>query len=138
MAESEQHIIYVRHLFCWVRDNLLAGDAGIIYADLPEAKKHSKPLSLQLGVRPDLYAVRGNDNLLIIGEAKTAPDLETRHSIMQYEFYIVECERHLGPALIVMAVPWFAQRTARNLLISLIKKKRASKTQLLVLEKLPG
>ncbi len=138
MAESELHISLVRHLFSWVKDNFFSGDTGIIYVELPEVPKYSKPFSLCCGVRPDLSAKRPQDNLLILGEAKTEADLETRHSIMQYNSYIEECENHSGPAIIVIAVPWFVQRTALNLLVSLLRKKAAKKTKIQVLEKLPG
>lgn len=138
MAESELHITLVRHLFSWVRDSLFDGDTGNIYVDLPEVARYAKPTNLCSGVRPDLSARSHRNDLLVLGEAKTAADLETRHSILQYNSYIEECERHPGPAMIVLAVPWHARRTAINLLVSLLGKKAASKTQIHVLDNLPG
>lgn len=138
MAESELHITLVRHLFSWVRDNLFDGDAGNIYVDLPEMLRCAKPTNLICGVRPDLSARRRENNLLVLGEAKTATDLETRHSILQYNSYIEECESYPGPAMIVLAVPWHARRTAHNLLLSLLREKASRKTQIHVLDNLPG
>lgn len=138
MAESEHHIILVRILYNWVIENLFGGDSGVIYVDLPEISKHGKPPNLSSGVKPDLYAKRALDKLLVIGEAKTGNDLERTHSLMQYKSYIDECERHEGPAIIIMAVPWSQTRTISNILKSLLKKAKAKKTQFKALEKLPG
>lgn len=138
MSESEHHIILVKRLYNWVKINLFNGDSGLIYVDLPEVSKHAKPPKLFSGVKPDLYAKRSLDKLLIIGEAKTALDLERRHSIIQYRSYIYECERHEGPAIIIMAVPWSHTRTIYNILMSLLNKTHAKKTQFKVIEKLPG
>lgn len=138
MAESNEHIILVRSLHTWVRENLFNGDSGAIYVDLPDVPRHAKPPNLSSGVKPDLYAKRTVDKLLIIGEAKTALDLETRRSVMQYRSYIDECERYGGPAIIIIAVPWSRTRTMRNLLMMLLKKTQANKTQVEVIEKLPG
>ena len=138
MAESNQHIMLVRHLYSWVAKNLFNGDTGLILVDLPEVPWHSKPQIFSSGVRPDLCATRPIDKLLIIGEAKTTTDLEKGHSVMQYNYYIDECEKHTGPGLIVMAVPWHMERSAYNLLLHLVKKKGANKTQVKVLKELPG
>ena len=137
MAESEKHISLVRCLYNWVKDELFDGDSGAIFIDLPESKPHCKPSLLVAGVRPDLYAKRTRDNLLIIGEAKTPSDLETKHSIGQYKSFLNECENHKGPSLIIMAVPWDFQRAAQNLLASLVGKNQ-ERVEIKVLEKLPG
>jgi hypothetical protein len=138
MPESEQHIMLVRKMYAWVCDSLFNGDCGYVYVDLPEISKFAKPPSLSSGVRPDLYAKRFDYDLFVIGEAKTAEDIETRHSILQYRYYIDECEKHPGASTIVVAVPWFMHRTARNLLLHLLTKSNATKTRLEVLDKLPG
>jgi hypothetical protein len=67
------------------------------------------------GFRPDLYATCGVIQAVIIGEAKTANDLETAHSREQYRAYA----RHLAASArptFILAVPWQLRVRAKTLL----------------------
>lgn len=136
MAESNQHIVLVYKMYEWVCSNLLYGDSGSVMVDLPEIKKASKPPMIVNDFRPDLYALQIKSNILIIGEAKTAKDFETRHSINQYKSYIYTCHLHNGKAYLVIAVPWFLVARARNLLKRIIKECTVDNTELIVIPKL--
>lgn len=137
MSESELHIQLVRHLYIWVKNEIFEGDCGFILAELPEFSCSRRTFNLPAGPRPDLHAKRPQDGLLVIGEAKTTSDIETKQSQFQYLCYLEECERNAGPAMLVIAVPWHAQRSAVNLLRSLMKKNATINTCLKVIENLP-
>jgi hypothetical protein len=67
------------------------------------------------GFRPDLYASSGVLQTVIIGEAKTAKDVETAHSREQYRAYA----RHLAVCArptFILAVPWHLRVRAKTLM----------------------
>lgn len=131
MAESQVHLSLVRFLSLWVSKNLLNNDSGSIYVDLPETNAYGKPPQIIDQFRPDLFAKM--DECLIIGEAKTELDLESRHSKSQFESYIKTCELHEGKSYLVISVPCFVEASAKNLLNQICKRLKANKTEIIVI-----
>jgi hypothetical protein len=78
------------------------------------------------GYRPDIYYFF--EDLLIIGEAKTADDVERQHSRAQYEAYMKECANFHGKAVLIIAVPWMEHAAANNIVRNLKKKIPGSYT----------
>ena len=110
MAESQFHINLVRELYCFAQE-IRPGDKNVvIYVDLPDVNAESRPP--QMGnSRPDLFAHCYNDPLTIVGEAKTALDLERSHTVDQLRDFIRYLVDKPNP-LLVMATPWLIARTA--------------------------
>lgn len=101
--------------------------------DLPETSYGNHPPSIGNYI-PDLYIKSAR---LIIGEAKTAHDIETKHSREQYAEYL----RHLSQyqdSLFIMAVPWDCVPLAKSLIRSIQNKAAAKHAQTVFIEKLPG
>lgn len=132
MPESIQHIDLVRTMARWVVRNY-ASEHGRLFvlADLPESQE--KPAYFE-GFRPDLYAVEPG-KVVVLGEAKTAPDLERPHTEQQ----LIAFMRHLGGAgggVLVVAVPWPSLASANNLAVHLRRKVGAQGVSLRVLTEL--
>lgn len=87
--------------------------------------------------RPDVFAEEVNGSLVIIGEAKTPKDLETARSLQQIISFINYLER-TGNGVMLLAVPWHAVPTAKNILRSINNKFNIVNVSFSVLEKLPG
>ena len=67
------------------------------------------------GHRPDVLAEDTPASFTLIGEAKTADDLETSHSKMQFRAYLAYLKLRPNPHLVV-ATPWYVVNSARTLL----------------------
>ena len=67
---------------------------------------------------PDVYAKCLSDHTEVLGEAKTATDLETQHSQEQLLAFLRYCA-NTGKASLILAVPWDMAPSARALLKTL-------------------
>ena len=112
MPESIQHHKLVRFLTSQVKEIVPTECWSLIQIDSPESLNLTP--QTQEGYRPDVY-YRFN-GLLIIGEAKTAKDVEMQHSRVQYESYLKECSVFEGQAYFLLAVPLLEKATANNIL----------------------
>lgn len=79
--------------------------------DLPAAPGNDKPPMID-SFRPDVFALDAPLTRVVIGEAKTALDLETAHSLGQFSSYLKYLCRQPQP-LLVVAVPWQVKARAR-------------------------
>ncbi len=111
MAESRDHMIYVDCLYDFVCSLVPESTRVLIHVDKPDSV--SKPPKISDGFVPDLFYM--HENLLIIGEAKTANDIETKHILNQYSSYCRETELFGGDSVIVMSVPWHTVKTVKNI-----------------------
>ena len=69
------------------------------------------------GFVPDLYYKYNGK--LIIGEAKTEPDIEREHSLQQYQSYSKYLKKHSEEGygcVFIIAVPWDATITASRII----------------------
>jgi hypothetical protein len=114
VPESLNHIALLDRLTQYVRHSIDANNHFLILHDLPSAIGCEKPPMIE-GFRPDLYASSGVLQTVIIGEAKTAKDVETAHSREQYRAYA----RHLAVCArptFILAVPWHLRVRAKTLM----------------------
>ena len=134
MAESSNHILLVNHLKSWVIEKFLDGDEGKIFVDHPDSNSCQRP-PIMNGFIPDIYVPSGPYGLMIIGEAKTARDLERKHSQNQFEQFLNKCAE-VNNSLFIIAVPWYSVRLAESILKYLKNKSNAGMVTTEVLEKL--
>jgi len=114
VPESLNHTALLDRLLKYVRHTLDIDHNFLILHDLPSAIGCEKPPMIE-GFRPDLYASNGAIQCVIVGEAKTAKDLETAHSQEQYRAYA----RHLAVCAhptFILAVPWSLRVRAKTLM----------------------
>lgn len=114
MSESHYHIDLVYSLKKWINDQYQDNDS-IVLLDLPDYDVNNKPFLIS-GYRPDAYAKIFNGKIIIIGEAKTARDLESKRSEKQLIAFLEFCSK-TSNSKFVLAVPWDIKRFA----ISFIK-----------------
>ena len=118
MPESIQHHQLVQVLKIEVQAIVPPDCWSLIQIDAPDSL--NLPPQTNEGYRPDVYYQF--EKLLVIGDAKTKNDVETRHSRAQYESYLKECAVFHGQAFMIMAVPLLEQASANNILRNLKKK----------------
>ncbi len=136
MGESESHTKLVKEIVTWICSNHLHGDPGFIFADLPDNPPSKKPPVINNFI-PDVFVPESSGVALIIGEAKTARDLENRHTRSQIETFLRRCAL-TNNAILIMAVPWDLVRSARLLLRKLKIETGAHDVNIIVLERLYG
>jgi hypothetical protein len=117
MSESLRHLEGVIALERFVRARAERRADLVVYRDAPDSGPQTKP-PLVGGFRPDLFARTWKDGAFVIGEAKTAQDLETAHSLAQLEAFVAAVsEAPMG--VFVLSVPLAAAASARGLLQAL-------------------
>lgn len=136
MAESRTHLKLVEALVSWIAGERFHGERGCILVDGPDSPAHAKPTNIA-GFVPDVYAQDLDGGGIVIGEAKTARDLENRHTRDQLGAFLPYCAARPG-ALFVLAVPWHATRYARHLLAIVGRTCSCESVSTVVLEQLEG
>jgi len=136
MGESALHMLLVQYLAQWIADSILGVDFAAILIDAPDRSAKNKPPVI-FGFVPDVYVMRVVNNRVIIGEAKTARDVEVEHSIEQYKAFLRKCAES-EDSLFVLAVPWDMVRLAKSILSRLKRELGVEKVETKVLERLPG
>lgn len=132
MAESAKHIALLTKLVRYVRASMKDSQHLSVLHDLPGLIGCDKPPKLG-AYRPDLYAANAPTTLVIVGEAKTAADLETGHSRQQLLAFLKHLAIYPGSTL-VLAVPWSASVRAKQMLLILSKEADSSQTNLIVID----
>jgi hypothetical protein len=87
-----------------------------------------KPSPIE-GFFPDVCAISTPPALTLIGEAKTVPDLESQRSYKQFLAFLRFLVARPKPTLVV-ATPWQATATARNMLTLAQRESRTKAVQL--------
>jgi hypothetical protein len=136
MSESLIHMELVRLMAGRVAADLLGGDASLIVLDSPNGGPGRRPPVIQ-GHIPDLYVHQTGRTMLILGEAKTARDIETERCERQLAVFLNYCAIQEN-AILVVAVPWYKTRFTRSLLRVLHGRLAAPLVRTTVLEMLPG
>jgi hypothetical protein len=134
MGESKSHMHLVELLAEWIATNLLEGDYEHMLIDFPDRPAQRKPPKIY-GYIPDIYISHSSQYSLIIGEAKTASDIESRHTIDQINSYLRRCAQS-DRALLVMAVPWFCVGGANSTIRYCKNKTGFTEVKSIVIEKL--
>lgn len=136
MGESVAHANLRTALVSWIENNFGRDICACVLVDAPDTRPGNFPPNIE-GYVPDMYLRIPINQQLIIGEAKSAGDLETRHSREQLAAYL----RYLAlypNSIFIIAVPWFVVNQAKSLIWSIQKRNNASNVNLVFLEKLPG
>lgn len=133
MPESATHIRMVAALKEWIETNYAEDGKLSILADDPASGAANRPPAIA-GHVPDLFA-RGlaGPGRTIVGEAKTAWDLDTRRTEEQLTVFLEYCAGCEGSSL-VLIVPWELVRYAYALLGDLKRKCGAEDVPTFVLE----
>ena len=114
MSESISHLEGVKALERFVLSRANQRRDLIVYRDAPDSNPQRKP-PLVGGFRPDLFARTWKDGAFVIGEAKTAKDLETPHSLSQLQAFVRAVS--MAPlGTFVLSVPIRVSFSARALL----------------------
>ena len=136
MAESIVHMTLVNAIVAWIdSETALARQLAILVAS-PSASASQCP-PIVGGSIPDVYGRCGQNRIAVLGEAKTAGDIETNRSRRQYETYL----KHLAAfddATLVAAVPWYCVNQMRTLLNKIQIATGTFGVNIVVLDKLPG
>lgn len=110
MNESPIHVELVGKILAWISHNHGAADALCIFRDGSNVTACEKP-PLIGSFFPDILAEDTPPTLTIIGEAKTAADLEKSHSSKQFRAFIDYLSFRANPQLVI-ATPWYVRKTA--------------------------
>lgn len=129
MSESAEHQKLVTVVLKQAQIMVGSDKCCFIMSDLSDGHEIS-PLTAE-GFRPDVFYQYSD--VMIIGEAKTADDVERLHSKQQYESYIKKCASFSGKAYLLIAAPWSSCASLNNIL-SRIKKKYPGNYSIKVLE----
>ena len=127
MAESLAHMDYVTLVERYVLNKVTHQQRGFVFVDNPSSAY--KPPMIG-NYRPDVYF--HHSNLLIIGEAKTIRDYETKHSKEQYIAYLDECQKCQGEALLVLCSSWTISFSYRTLM-KYIKRQNGFDTKVVII-----
>ena len=136
MSESNLHAFLVQQLVKWIKVQYLKDLSYIVFVDSKEEQGDCRPPKIGNSV-PDVYIPHLENFGPIIGEAKTANDLESPHSIIQLKDFLSGCQVY-STSKLVLAVPWELTRTARNLLKQLKNKLCVEHVTSFVIDKLPA
>lgn len=112
MSESPQHLRLVEK----IRDTIRKRDGVTPVLVSAEDHKENTITFLTLeGFRPDVYY--SDNNLLILGEAKTSNDLSNWHSDAQFASYLKYLQaatKDSLKAVLYVGIPWADFKWARN------------------------
>jgi hypothetical protein len=136
MAESNTHIRLVTALVSWIAAEYFCGQRGALLIDSPDSTVIAKPIEIG-GFVPDVLGHGLPGGAIVIGEAKTARDVENQHTRRQLEAFLRYCAVIPG-SLFVFAVPWHMTRYAQALLKQVGQASGCARVSTVVLEQLEG
>lgn len=134
MPESACHASLVSALVQWIATTYLAGDTGGILTD--SSTSNGKPPAIG-GFVPDAFVELAAQEIMIIGEAKSWRDLESRHTRDQLGAFLQWCRLNQRGVL-VLAVPWPVTRLANTIVRALQRKHDCGSVRTIILDKLGG
>ncbi len=136
MPESQSHIRLVEALVSWVSKYILNGNDGLMFIDRSTSSAVEKPPKIGKYI-PDVFVQNEYKYQFIIGEAKTANDLEKKHSISQIKEFILKCNENEN-SIFILAVPWFLVPLAKSISNEIVHNNNAVNVKVKILEKLSG
>ena len=136
MSESSQHIALVAAARKWAADTYFDGQQAAVLVHSAADPDSPTPPTIN-GHIPDLYARLPDGSGEIIGEAKSAGDLEKIRTMSQLAAFLraCGCSNH---SVFVFAVPWHCERTARNLVRLVLRSNESLTVKSVVMQGLPG
>ena len=134
MAESELHENLVAIMYRWILREWFDGASGQVYVDDGDQNTGPRPPTIN-GHRPDVFGQLRGSTGVIVGEAKTAVDLETQRSQSQLGAYLCYCAGRPDSRLVV-AVPWTHEASARALLDAIKRNNGTGHVRTIVMRQL--
>lgn len=134
MTESVSHYKMVLSIKQWINNNFKKKEKLLVWCDTPRDGKSEIPCRIE-GFVPDVYAKLITSSRQIIGEAKTAYDLDSKHTEKQLAAFLKFCSRN-NRTILVLAVPWDLIRYAKALVEYWKKEYRTENAKTVILEKL--
>jgi hypothetical protein len=134
LAESSTHAALIQIIIDYIGQSYAHKTALGILHDLPSALGAEKPRRIE-GYVPDVYAFDAPLTMVIIGEAKTAADLETAHSRKQMTAYLAYLGQQ-SAGVFILAVPWQVKRLAKTIVSSLCQETGATTVTIVTLDDL--
>lgn len=113
MAESLNHIAYVKRIVEYAKDIPSAFIPNCLLADLPDFPE--RPIATLNGYIPDV--LYNDSHTIIIGEAKTIRDIENDHTERQINSYIDEVRCHKGTRHIVICSNALSFSHIKNMIV---------------------
>jgi len=135
MAESFLHIKLVEALERSISDIIPNVDKACVFLDHP-LRNQGYAIPFCYGFKPDLYALSDSSKIIVIGEAKTYKDLQSKHTKAQILSFLKKC-REYEISFFIMAVPWDMVPYALSLVRDAIPLAEAEKVNVKIIEKLP-
>ena len=134
MGESATHLILVQALADWAATYFRElNEEPALLCDTPYAGSQRPP---EIGNHtPDLYAI--GRSILLLGEAKTSRDLDTRDSREQLAEFLVHCAG-CEAAILVVAVPWHMIGCAKAIFRALQRENGVYSVSVEFIPDLPG
>ena len=136
MSESMQHIALVAAARKWAADTYFGGDLPAVLVHSAADSASPRPPMIN-GFIPDLYGRLPDRSGEIIGEAKTAGDLDNIHTLSQLTAFLKACGCS-DQSVFVFAVPWHCEMTAKNLVRLIMRSDGSLAVKSVVLQGLPG
>lgn len=134
MPESFTHSCLVKKALKYIKDHSLVRYPQLIKVDSFNSDDRYLP-PIVGGYRPDIYYQETLEEICVIGEAKTGPDLERSHSKSQISAFLEYCKTW-ERSIFLLAVPWYYETRGKNLVRFIQKECRATDVKILVLPKL--
>ena len=132
MPESERHARLVRAIIAHLEAHVGTINDIMVRDDSVRPLRGERPPKL-LQFIPDVYATDVPTTMTVIGEAKTARDLETIHSHKQISSFL-EYLAHTPNGLFILAVPPDRKARARSLVTKLGRSLGDNKTDIEVID----
>lgn len=114
MPESALHMSLVCRLEDFSKRCEFLGMEPLVYLDNPQSDSQNSPIHID-SFRPDLYARSRSGGFELIGEAKTATDLDTVHSTKQITAFLLWTARSSNRGFL-LATQWDFVRHANSIL----------------------
>jgi len=116
LERLSEHDVMVRQLFAQCIDKV--GDENIVSYTFDHVGLGAQKRPPMIGSsRPDLYGIRLYDGFIVLGEAKTANDLETERSHTQIKNYLEFIE--FRESVLFYVVPMSRQNKCRSIMRSI-------------------
>ena len=128
MSETLAHTRLVGVIVRWVQAQYPATPGLCLFCDCPPVLDTEKPSPIE-GFFPDVCAISTPPALTLIGEAKTARDLESQRSYKQFLAFLRFLSARPKPTLVV-ATPWQATTTAKRIITLAQRESRTKAVQL--------
>lgn len=113
MSETINHTRLVAVILNWIGPRITAVSGVCLYCDCPPVRVTEKPTPIE-GYFPDVCLITVPSVLTILGEAKTLRDLESARSFRQMVAFLRFLRVQPDP-LFILATPWQAAATAKNI-----------------------